>query len=810
MRSAETQSDIKYSIPAGAYTILDMVYPNPDSDTIGLFHSSDTKRKIMSAPQEFTDKNKIIIRGASASSHVITGDFLLRENIGKYSTKLATLLDLLDEIIGRSKGNPSRVQKTMIYHNRVKMSGVLQIQELLRVNGYLDEYSDPIETTKCCICGVALGKHNVTGHQYMPARFVMAHSDVDRAVMNQSLSKYNHTNNINGAQYMFLVASKLIKESYNFNSVQNVVILSMPVNISTFMQIIGRAIRKYSHVGLPSGQHRVFISILISIPNEESSDKVGPEMYKCAEKLADYIGIQQIEQKLNSIAVDADINRDIIMPKDIIAEYFPNDRCKDDQRNDPSCQPVGRLGALYFEPAVTVPGNLPLSKINLSTFTAYKYYEEEINIIVYVIKRLFILSPVWKYDDLFAVRSPPIGLEVNPALFQEANFIIALNRLVVARANVLSARQSQMMTETRLIEQLFDPAENNIMINGVNHKIEHIGAYYVLFPIINAAHGHLLINETVGIDYTRDKERAMIRSLIDVGVKPIIDADSFARGNVAKTDMIIQIREYLSSAQTNKGYEDILRQFISSDLSNPAVFLFDYPVWFQTMFIASSIQEWGKGPPELVGARKVVFRLLESLNVIIMSQEVMLYKDIFKQFGGVSMPKHKPVGYMISRNVRLYDGSRWFDVNKVAMNRQANYKENETIIGYIEGAGSGAALPKFKLRKPTQIIRQTIHNARIVASEEIGSAVRTAISDTRLIEKGIVCNTKNKADLMNIAARIGISLSKIPQNELRVRHLCQLIQQRLLDKEMAERSRGGRYKYLYGWWDESVDLVSLV
>src|SRR5690606_16732492 len=143
------------------------------------------------------------------------------------------------------------------------------------------------------------------------------------------------------------------------------------------------------------------------------------------------------------------IHRDIIMPPDLYKQYFPEGKTG----------PVATIGNLYFEPAHKVPPLKP-EQLNLSTFTAYKYYEEEIRTITVIIKRLFLTQRVWTYNDLWkTVRAPPIGIEVNPKLFNEHNFIIALHNLVIATTPIIYTTKQSIMTETRLVEKLFDYSE---------------------------------------------------------------------------------------------------------------------------------------------------------------------------------------------------------------------------------------------------------------------------------------------------------------------------------------------------------------
>ncbi|SIP86034.1 Helicase D6/D11 putative [Pacmanvirus A23] len=826
---------VYHSIPTDGYSIYDIVFPNPDTKEYGLFKSSEVRNKISLAPQEWRDENKIMMKKYSAINSLLTGDFLLQDNIGKYSTKCKELLNTLFKIINSSNGDPSKCQKIMIYHDRVKMSGVLLLQELLRTNNILDEHSEPVDTTICCICGKNLAEHidkkAEHTHNFRPVRFVIAHSDIDKVTMDQSLSKFNSADNAHGMNYMILIGSKIIKESYDFKDIQNLIIMSLPINIPTLIQVFGRCIRKNSHINLPPEQRQVFIRILISTVNTsfKYDDPISPEMYRYIDKLSDYIVIQNIEREFNRNAIDADIHRDIIMPPGLKSEYFPN---------GPGSEPVNAIGNLYFEPNTTVP-NYTLDDINLSTFTAYKYYEEEIKTISFIIKRLFMTQPVWTYNDLWTrVKSPPIGVEMNPKLFNENNFIIALNNLINSATTIIAAnKQKQELTETFLIERIFDYNERYIYMNGERHKIEQVGEYYILFPVAGIPSNPLNVVYAEYIEHVRDKERAMIKELVEPNDRILVDVETYLRPMVKQAGVRINIDNFVKESKANVNYVAKKNVFTSiykhrDDITG---FLSDFSAQFQMSFTEEAIIYSMLGPKAIVADSSTyqlyekVLDLLDKFGVIVYMKEIRKYKDTIKQYksGLPELPDDTAMGYMTSKSIRLFDPQtmhvknkvspemvergKWIEISKISLNRHMNYKENEIIVGYLESAED---YMKFKLRKPVQKIKEEIqkeaHARKISKSELEGITARTAIGDTRLIERGIVCATKNKHELLQIIANLGISVSKLDKSDIRIKKLCEIIKRRLMESEMKERQKDSRYKYLYGWWDSEVSLTSLV
>lgn len=819
-----------HSIPTDGYSIYDIAFPNPDSQDFGLFRSSDVKNKLIGSTQKWRDDNGITVKKFSALNHTIGGSFLHRDNISKYSTKYSRVLGILDGIFasyGKNNNDPNKCQKVMIYHDRVKMSGVLLIQELLRANGFLDEFTEPVDGSLCCVCGSKLSDHvKPYGHEYRAARFVVAHSDVDKPTMDQSLAKFNAIDNLHGTNYMILIGSKIVKESYDFKDIQNLIVTSLPVNIPTFLQVIGRCVRKASHIALPLDQRKVSVYILISMMNlsEPRNDDISPEMYRYIDKLSDYQIIQQIEREILRNTIDADVHRDIILQG---------------MNREPA------LGHLYFEPANVLGKVEP----TITTFISGRYYEEEIRNICFIIKRLFLMNSVWTYDQLWAtVRAPPIGLEINPALFSEDNFIIALASLVTRSANIISAKQGPQ-NPIIMLDKLFDYNEKFIYVNGQKSQIEHIDKYYILFPVMSPGF-NLLNASAVEKESFRDRERALIRGAPRTRDHPIIDVEMYIRHKAPEKGVMMSIDGFIADSQASITYSTKRGEFIREMYSAPndefmVRFLSNYTDRFQISFIEEAIisivgmvnsvnsdgmfhdttvldtsfdinsalnepaantesaSNINSNDAKVQSLYMRVLELARQFNILITVAEVRKYKDTAKQYknGLPDIPPETPIGYMSSRVVRLYDftdtvnGDRWIEVNKIALNRQIRYKENEIIIGYFETIEDSM---KFKLRTPIQkiVVSKGKHNANDTRN----------IADTRLIERGIVCATKNKGELLTIISKLGISTSKLEPSDIRIKKLCEVIKHRLINSELRERQKDSRYKYLYSWWDELPDL----
>ena len=496
------------TLPPDGQSLLDIALPNPNSKEIGLFRTREIKHALRHASAKWCAKNGINLErriiGNNIPTDVIVGSFMRLRNIKTFSTKFARLLeDLISNLtIDGGKG--------IINHQLVRMSGVLFIEEMLRVNGFLDEYSEPTDLTRCSKCGVVKQTHNKNnGHDFMPARFIVLHSDIDPAVRDRSVEKFKAADNIDGYKYRFVLGSKLINESMDFSEVQNIYLVTVPANISTLIQIIGRAIRKGSHRRLALNKRHVSIHIYTSSLGR--SNDLSYEERKYFEKSMDYLVIQQLELLFNSEAIDKALNHDIIFPPGI----------KSDQK----------LGRLPFE--IVRPDK---SAVNTDTFDVW-FKQSEIDTIIYCCKRLFIeQSPCWTYFDLLAaVRDPPFSIQQDPTMFAEDSFAIALDLLI----NGIGMPGDQV----HWIDKLFDPVQYQITIDNVNYRIVQVNDFIMRVPLIPIVGEVSLIGTSV----------------IDLNGVPDIDIDSVYRKQNLVGQTILDITKQLQT--TSASYDSLKQKF---------------------------------------------------------------------------------------------------------------------------------------------------------------------------------------------------------------------------------------------------------
>lgn len=816
----ELSEAVAAGIPPDGQTIFDMVFPNPDSESIGLFRSGDLRARLINAPSDWRDSVGVSLRmvGNRAAP---SGSFLHRDSLPRYSTKYAQMLDLVLKIMRLADENPSRVGKIMIYHNRVRGSGVLLIQEILNENGFLDEFSTPVDNTRCYICAKTLAEHTESppAHRFHPARFIVAHSEIDKASMDMGLTKFNSADNANGKNFLILVGSRIMKESYNVLDCQHQIVVSQPVSIPALIQILGRCNRKNSHLNLPKSQRRVSVYILISTVSTKFPyvNVISPELGRYAAKLADYKVIQQITRAITQEGVDSDLHWDIIMPNNLRQRYFPPNR--DDN-------PQLLLEGMYFEPKYKVPVPIRREDMVLSTFSAYGYAEGEVHMISTIIKRLFRRRPVWTYERLWeAVREPPFSLEVNPKLFTEENFIIALSALTDLRTPLQSIEPATGTDLVTAVSKLFDPADMHLYTSTRRYRIVQVGIYYILAPTHTQAVAEVnRVHEGLP-EHFRDKERAMLHAAGEYRERPHVDVETYLRGIQTTPGRAIPIDNIPTESRVE--YDPATLNNMISKLERSGcplmLLLTELSEGFQRQSIESVIVKSMAGLA-LSRADKKILQLYGDLGVLVYAGEIVKYKDTAKMFTWArarELPGATPVGYLTPQSVKIYTGTSqhigedehrgtaadsWVEVNKLALNRTITWRENDIIVGYLEPAGDSM---RFKLRRPVQIIREEVRTQtplrKILRSET--KSVTKEFADTRLIERGIVCTTKSKPELMRVLSLLGLAAGKLPSREARVKRLCMLIFERLVKNEITERTADTKVKWLYGWWDAMARLT---
>lgn len=815
----DVYSGESHTISQDSRWVLDFILPDPT--TQGVIYKNSDLKKIFNADQKWKSDNNIdIVDG------IPTGEFLQIVNLKNVSNKYFTMMTDIIKLIKNRQG------KIMIYHNYVNVAGVLFIKEILMRNGIIDEYMGSAGNTMCSICGIERDKHKInedaiiaeksnTDHTYMPARFIIVHSDLDKGITEKSIDIYNRTSNNMGNEFMILIGSRMIKESYDLKAIRHIMIMNRPENIPTLIQIMGRAVRKNSHITLPPELRHVYISLYTSsLPD----GGLTYEETKYKEKVDDYGVIQQIEKIFHENALDAVINYETIK--------------SGLQRDD--------IGDIAFTPALMAhkDKSFTMSTLNLSTFNAY-HSQDEIDLVTYIIKRAFLeTSTVWTWDDLLKfVKEPSFDVEYDTTLIDDNNIVISLSKLLWTHgAEILNPYIEENTTNIGVIDKLFDHMDKRFVLgNNTIAVISQIGAFYMLLPLIDnavkiyidAPYRTFTINEDMKVSISKylemvavnfnyiDKRTVFYKKYKDVAIEKLSEAicEYGVEFHIRFIeDCISYIFNSWTDWNTDKSelhdfyfkmlyYYDIVGLVIFADTAKEYIFnLYDQFV-LPTKFLArrkedvekmeakSSAHVENRDKQNLLNliARNIsksscdwcpavtkslyessLGKSIERFNIIVKVKKSG--KNIVKV-----QPDVLPIGHFLQRYPRFYHPEKgWFESPEYIVDT-TKWIENTIIIGYNVKSKTGIHV-RFKLRTPVQLIK--VHD------------------DARLTEKGSICSTRSKTFLLDTCKKLNIEAD----DKSSITKLCNEIKTRLMYLELLERTRGTRLKYFYSHFEVSDDI----
>ncbi len=283
--------------------------------------------------------------------------------------------------------------KTMIFHPRVRW-GVDLLDKLMSALHYVHAEDGPDAQTPCALCGLlarehgagasktsderatktheAGGRPSVAAHAFCASRYLVVHSQIDQAQRTKIRNMYTSTSNTFGAEYQFIIGSPMIAIGVNFNAIEHLVVHGLIDTYHMLMQLMGRAIRKLSHINLPPERRKVMIHIYVN-----TDDVTGgtPERYII--KYPVFEAINRVMELMTRISVDY-----------------------------PIFMPEGQAKALI---------GFDLSS-RKQRYYARALFQDELANVYRVIKRLFLIRPIWTYDDfLIAVRAPPFSVNMDLA-----------------------------------------------------------------------------------------------------------------------------------------------------------------------------------------------------------------------------------------------------------------------------------------------------------------------------------------------------------------------------------------------------------
>jgi len=720
---------------ASDYCLYDMVFPNPleSSGSLPLFNSSTSSvgtlySVLARAEPGWLASHQIEVSSETSNSGrnnpVVTGEFLRLDNgLAKYSGKYSRFVQLVSEIV-----TSGRAGKALVYHDRVQLTGVSFLAEVLRHNGFVDLGEPPIANTMCSVCGRTLKNHaKDKQHDFQPARYAVVAGSMDKSSQERAMSLFNRPSNDDGHEVRVLLGSMVIIEGLDFKAVRFQFVLSIPRNIPTLIQILGRSHRRGSHASLPAGERWVETYILVN--QDDSLPASPPDIVKLTRNMREYLIILDVLSALRRPGING---------------FLTQSRAVSDMK--PS------LEGLPFRPPLSPEEAQKLPNVD-DTYYAYNAAANDLIRLKDAIRGLFNVRPIWEKQELITALTTPgvvLGLAGDMSLTPAEQADLALT--------YLSRPVADLKAESRITGNSLVAANIQISIGGSREfrKLSALVAgdlvYYVAFPV-----------ETVG------------------GVSRIVaDVESYIRPTLAhQVPRRINLRNYanrhLKEANFTKRLEAFLDQYdLATDFRNILVEFgpdFHYPL---LEHVIDRVHRGKKLDHALDGAFKLYLKFKVLVTMCHLKRAQGFEELVSLVSGRSEVPGSQVVGYIHEEAGRIYAptgrdaDNAWHSVPLSVLGRSSYRTENSTIVGYME---LQRGVPKFKIREPKQVLE------------------KRQVRDIRSLNRGAVCETRKRSDQIALARKL-TSRPKSDIERMSTPEICALVRDQLLVEE--EKARGGK------------------
>jgi superfamily II DNA or RNA helicase len=358
--------------------------PVPMSSASSLYKNSSDASTMVYPNRTFGKQGFQNIITKEDGKYIIHDKSLFKENLIKYSSKLYKLL----QNIKNSTGN------IFVYSNYVSFGGTLLIKLLLSENNYTE---------------FKLRQKNDNFYK----NFVLFDDSVNIETREKIRKIFNSKENKDGKIIKIIIGSPILSEGITLKNVRQVHILEPSWNMSRINQIIGRAVRNYSHHDLQPKDRNVqifkYVSIYYPKKQVEENDSlsfffIDREKYILSEEKDR--SNKKIERLLKEISFDCDLmkTRNKLIGKN----------------GSPECD----YTVCEFKCLVNVKENSDKSEHDKSTYNLYiPYFDKfDIEFISKTLRDMFKKYFIWHIDDIIQYIK-----DISPYISNEAIFITLSN-----------------------------------------------------------------------------------------------------------------------------------------------------------------------------------------------------------------------------------------------------------------------------------------------------------------------------------------------------------------------------------------------
>jgi len=422
------------------------------------------------------------------------GKIFSQELIGNYSWKIKSILD---KIVDQKTGTIG--EGVILVYSQYIDSGLIPVALALEEMG-LTRYGQNVKplfkNKPSDVVDVRTMKPPTDKKNFMPARYSMITGDPRLSPNNDyEVKGATGEDNKDGNKVKVILISKAGSEGIDLKFIRQVHILEPWYNMNRIEQIIGRAVRNFSHKDLPFEKRNVEIFMYGTILEDNKEEAADLYVYRVAEYKAIQIGT--VSRVLKETAVDCIINHDQtnftqeIMSaslKEPITQILSNGMTLTDFK----------VGDAPFSPACDY-----MASCDYSCRPDKKINEDDLN--------------EDTYDEKFIMMNSEKILQRIRMLMKESFFYkkdVLINSIRTPKEYPYVQIYSAL---TQLIED-----NNEFIVDkyGRNGRLINIGEYYLFQPVELRDKNVSIFDRSVPIDYKHSMINFVVKGDI---VKPVID-----------------------------------------------------------------------------------------------------------------------------------------------------------------------------------------------------------------------------------------------------------------------------------------------
>ena len=423
------------------------------------------------------------------------GKIFTSDLIGKYSAKIKAILD---NIVDPKTGVVS--EGVILIYSQYIDGGLIPMALALEEMGFTRFGQKGIKslfkTRPTDIVDVRTMKAPEDKTNFMPARYAMITGDSKLSPDNDfEVKGLTNDNNKEGHRVKVVLISKAGSEGIDLKFIRQVHIIDPWYNMNRIEQIIGRAVRNFSHKDLPFEKRNVEIFMYGSILGSNVEEAADLYVYRVAEYKALQIG--KVTRILKETSVDCIINHDQTnFTQEILAAHL----------KEPITQELSnglilndfKIGDAPFSPACDY-----MAECNYNCRPDKEINEDELN--------------EDTYNESFIIMNSEKILQRIRMLMKEGFFY---KKDVLIKSIQIPKEYPYVQIFAALTQLIEDENEFITDKYGRNGRLVNIGEYYLFQPVELRDKNASIFDRSVPIDYKHSMINFEISQDI---VKPVID-----------------------------------------------------------------------------------------------------------------------------------------------------------------------------------------------------------------------------------------------------------------------------------------------